>query len=460
MRHLLFATAALSLMFISQSCNEDIETNPQPVRIGFTISSDDEIQDLPEGSHLVMTIESQVGEPVMELTEVEFYSDGNRFVTEPLTLPSGHYRITDFMLVDKNDEMLFAIPKKTGVLEKNISHPLDLNFSISPGHNPFMTDLQLLGVNKFKPEDFGYLSFKILRRLLMVIVTTEGSNKPTTAKAFVINGNDTIAQYNLRARMNIIAVPPGVTPTHKFVISKDGYAPETFALLDLLRKQYRPVRAILKPAFTMLAYIDFSSSSTFEFQLGTADGASLFINWGDGSPTEALGSTLHDYPANGNYPITITGDIDKITFFYSFYGQGMIDAINVQHLSALETIRFGLTRSPRVLDLTRNTKLNLVLLPELEDLEHLYLPAQHSINYIMLHGRNQMTTAAVDAVINNIYQNTTRKNIMNGWFGLAASWAQPEEDESLVGPPSPASIEKLRILHENYGWTFEPNPFD
>ena len=452
--------AALSLMFISHSCNEDIETNSEPLSIAFTISSDDEIQSLPDGSHLVMTIESQGGEPVLELSEVEFHSIGNRFVTEPLSLPSGHYRITDFMLVNENDEMLFAIPKKTGILEKNITHPLDLNFSIAPGHNPFMTDLQLLGVNKFKPDDFGYRSFKILRRLLMIIVTTEGSNKPTTAKAFVINGNDTITQYNLRARMNIIAVPPGVTSTHRLVISKDGYAPVTFTLLDLLRKQYKPVRAILKPAFTMLAYINFSSSPTFEFELATADGASLFINWGDGSPTEALSQTSHDYPANGNYPITITGDIDKITFFYSFYGQGMIDAINFQHLTALETIRFGLTRSPRVLDLRRNTKLNLVLVPELENLEHLYLPAEHSINYIMMHGSNQMTTPAVDAVINNIYQNTIRKNIMNGWFGLAASWAQPEEDESLVGPPSPAAIDKLQYLHENYGWTFEPNPFD
>lgn len=452
--------AALSLIFISQSCNEDIETNSQPVRIGFTISSDDEKQGIPEGSHLVMTIESQGGEPVLQLSEVEFYSSGNRFVTEPLSLPSGRYRITDFMVVDQNDEMLFAVPKKTGVLEKVISHPLDLNFNISPGHNPFATDLQLLSVNNFKPEDFGYQSFKILRRLLMIMVTTEGSNKPTTAKAFVINDGDTITQYILRARMNIIAVPTGVTPMHRLVVSKDGYAPVTFTLLDLLRKQYRPVRAILKPAFTMLAYINLSSSSTFEFELGTAAGASLFINWGDGSPTEALSQTSHDYPANGNYPITITGDIDQITSFYSFYGQGMIDAINVQHLTALETIRFGLTRSPSILDLRRNTRLTLVLLPELEDLEHLYLPAEHSINYIMLHGSNQMTTAAVDAVINNIYENTVRKNIMNGWFGLAASWAQPEEDESLVGPPSPAAIEKLRYLYNNYGWTFEPNPFD
>jgi hypothetical protein len=459
--------AALLLMFISQSCNEDIEPARQEMKIAFSVSNDGgPLNELPAGSRLVISVTSQSGEPVMELQEVKFYSHENGFVTESLTLPPGNYRISDFMVIDEDDEMLYAIPKKTSVLDDNVTHPLDFNFRISPDDHPLATELQLLGVRSFSPGDFGYRSFKILRRLLLIFVTTEGSNRPTTAKGFILNGNDTIQQYNLRARMNLVTVPVGVTASSKLVISKPAYAPVSFILLDLLRKQYRPVRAILKPAFTMLAYIDLAASSTFEFDLATTENASLYIDWGDGS----AGSTYdvsserfyprHEYATGGNYPITITGDIDKITFFYSFYGQGMIDEINFQHLTALETIRFGLTRSPRILDLRQNSQLNFALLAGLNNLEYLYLPADHSINWIMLHGGNQMSTAAVDAVIDNIYQNSIRNNIMNGWFGLAASWAQPEEDESLVGPPSPAAIEKLRYLHENYGWTFEPNPLD
>jgi len=374
-------------------------------------------------------------------------------------LPFGNYSITDFMIVNENDEIIYAVPKSSGSLASDVIQSLNRDFSYSPTALPVITDLRLLDVRNHKAEEFGYASFKRPGQGLNIMVNEKGSSKPTTGKASVVNGNTTIATYNLGAKMNHITIPPGITGDHKLVISKDGFAGPSFTISELLEEKSKILKAELEPALTMLAY----SESWFEYSFDVTGPAGSFITvaWGDGTTEtrefhpEYSTYFAHSYPADGNYNVTVTGDLDKITSFYSFYGNGPMDEVNFQHLTAMEDLRFGLSRSPTVLDLTHNTKLTSLTIGGLSNVETIILPESHRINSIWIGENTKMSTAALDAVVNNLYQNTVKHDTRNGWFGFDVTLE--DGSQGMVGPPSSDAIGKLQSMKNDYGWEISPD---
>lgn len=208
-------------------------------------------------------------------------------------------------------------------------------------------------------------------------------------------------------------------------------------------------------------YDDMYPGYDYEFYMGSS-GASISVNWGDGTITTHFIDTpynsalRHSYSNPGNYVIKITGDLDKITHFDSYYGMGEFYQIDFRVLPNLQQLNVGLTASSSIINLNHNPKLERVSLAGMEDLKALVLPKSHSIRNINLDGPFGMDTHDVDGIIQNIYKNAVSKNLTGGIFTLPASWAQDENDYSMIGPPSASSIDKLRALQNVYGWSIYP----
>ena len=202
----------------------------------------------------------------------------------------------------------------------------------------------------------------------------------------------------------------------------------------------------------------------YMFALGTTSpSARISISWGDGivtpfTITSSYQDVEHTYTHGGyyfDYTMRITGDINKITFFSSYYGSAQFTTIDFKALTNLEEISIGLTPAPSVIDLSHNHKLVKISLIDLEDVESLILPRTHNISWIDLFGLD-FTTEDIDGVIDNIYKNTVTKKITNGTFGLAMDDEDENEEGPMMGPPSTSSINKLRDLQDSYGWTILP----
>ena len=456
----------LLLLLVSQSCMDPVETrNPKP-SIAFTLPRGYEAFTDPATAKVVITVESSSGEPVMELQETGFEETASGFATLPLDLPAGDYTITDFMIVNGDDEIVYAVPKGSGPLGDSVSHPLDFSFKVMPAGVVQDGDLGLLGAHNRRAGDFGYISFRKPGHRLNIVVSADGNSRPTTANAFVMLERDTVSRHRLAAKTNRLYVPSELSEEHRLVISRSGYAPVTYGLRELVEtQQNKPLTVALSAAFTLVGYLDPDVSPIFDFYLGGPEGTNITVDWGDGT-TESFGlvpdqtNLTHLYAGTGNYAITITGDIGRISSFYSFYGLAMIDEAGFQHLTDLAEIRFGLTRSPEVLDLSGNGKLEFALLTGMQNLEALRLPENHRLRGLFMEGPNRISTAALDAVIDNLHRNAVAHNTRGGDLGIAASWAQEEGDESLLGPPSAATMEKIRALKQQYGWSVSPDPFD
>jgi hypothetical protein len=202
----------------------------------------------------------------------------------------------------------------------------------------------------------------------------------------------------------------------------------------------------------------------YTFGLGTTSpSARISIAWGDGTVTPVTITSSyqdieHTYTYAGSYfdyTMRITGDLNKITFFSSYYGSAQFTSIDFKALTKLEEISIGLTPAPSIIDLSHNHKLVKISLIDLEDVQSIILPRTHNLSWVDLFGLD-LTTADVDGVIDNIYKNTLSKKITNGTFGLAVDEGDENAEGAMMGPPSTSSLRKLRELQDSYGWTIHP----
>jgi hypothetical protein len=206
----------------------------------------------------------------------------------------------------------------------------------------------------------------------------------------------------------------------------------------------------------------------YVFEMAGAN-VSLQVNWGDGSmgnySIDGYYRFEHTYAKRGRYYITVTGTLGNVTGFEpGSYGLGNFRAINFAALPNLEVADLSPIGyiTPVTIDLTKNPALKYVSAPGGQYFKNFVLPHRHYINEIHVNGPSGLDATDVDKIISNIYINAISRNIRDGAFTLRAELYQ-DDDYAMMGPPSEASLAKLRILRDSYGWRIYPldgRPFE
>jgi hypothetical protein len=175
------------------------------------------------------------------------------------------------------------------------------------------------------------------------------------------------------------------------------------------------------------------------------------IKWPDGSVDKgALPlSAGREFDSGSGKQILITGDVQDITVFRAFgYNTGITEIAGLKHLRKLETFLPGaLMRLSARLDLHHNRMLETVDLFEVSLPEWLNLPEQHYIDsFTLTMGDRLVTSNEIDMLIDNIYKNAVRRNIIGGMVHLTGS-----------DSPSVQALTKIQALEEKYGWDINLN---
>jgi len=212
-------------------------------------------------------------------------------------------------------------------------------------------------------------------------------------------------------------------------------------------------RVVTQPAFTIKPAV-LNYTMTLNGQ-----SAALSIDWGDSSvePLMLEGYTIvtHGYATPGDYEIKVTGDIDRIVYFSTYYDDGAVTGVDVSGLTALTEMAMGFMDGPSVIDLSKNTQLVTINMPRVTQLKQVILAPQPVIRYLEVGGPNQMTTADIDALIDQVHTGATAHSTQDGLFFLNG---RSYPDSGAVGPPSPAGWAKLADLRDSYNWEIQPNP--
>jgi hypothetical protein len=412
---------------------------------------------------LLLSLESSSGTSLFEDKPVALLRMGDSFVTEPVALGPGGYRITGFRLAVDETTILYATPLQGSPLSKAVNHPLPHPLTVSKNKSTTIA-MEVIKVGTHDPEEFGYASFGINEvnplRVAVFVPTGSGSTL-TTAQAWIVEGSDTIKQLNLGATINLFSFSGNTQVSRKLIVVKPGYNTviKEFVYDDLIASLNGSPWSISLTAsiFTINPYLYPNSFHAFVMALYGQPG-SLTIDWGDGTSepfvlSMASNALIHQYPAQGDYKINVTGDLDKIERFLAFFEESGMNDINLQGLTGLREIWAGnANHSPAVIDFTYNTQLETVSMRHAPEFRAMILPEASVIRHVDISDGNAMTVADMDVLVNQVHAAAVANNTLNGHFAFSATLL-PAGD-----PPSPAALAKLVELRESYGWTVVAKP--
>jgi hypothetical protein len=165
------------LVLISCQVQEKLETNPGTIKFSMQSVVRNEggrITETPTPASVLISIEDESGNTVEDNKKLTLYSLGQGFVSESLQLIPGSYKLTQFMILDENDIVIYATPQEGSELAEFVNDPLPIEFTISEDENTLITPQVLAVQDEDTPESFGFASFGfevVEPRLAKVIIT-------------------------------------------------------------------------------------------------------------------------------------------------------------------------------------------------------------------------------------------------------------------------------------------------
>lgn len=467
----------LVLAFGMLGC-QDEESTPGTGEIQFALgdgfldhSSGRTTASLPEGASLLISIEDAAGNAVFTLKKIGLISFSGQYTSAPLKLENKDYNLTDFIIVDENNAVIYATPRSGSSFAKLVNKPLPVPFTITAGKSTTIPT-QVVRTGEGTPEDFGYATFPISiaafpEFAVSVFALKNGALGLTPVQAYLLHEGDTIYRKYLSPKVSDIIFKGAPDETYTLVLVKPGYGKysRTFVLQDLRDElNHAPLEIILPPGITMNVRPSLEGEYAF-FMSGIA-GKKVVIDWGDGSAVEnVILSTyipedfsryefLHNYddPAK-NYFVSVTGDLEAIQEYGNRW-TGEVLALSFHHATGL--VRFGLQFNYAVqnLDFTANQELRILALG-FSNVRSINISANKKLKVIFLEELLLLSTAEIDKVIDDLYTNVVETGNTGGSLNMQR-YDRDLNESVMLGPPSAEAIEKLRILRDDYGWSIGP----
>jgi hypothetical protein len=224
----------------------------------------------------VISIEDQMGKVEYEMEVIQLFNMNGSYITTPLSFYIGNYKLTDFLLINKDHEVLYACPKEGSNLASVVEDPLEISFIISKDQ---VTKVIPEVIKSTNPTDFGYVTFgfnfiESIEFLISVFSFDEGENNfaLTDAKLHISNVDGYDAEYNLEPATNTIRVKE-YNSDYTLTIKKSGYQTYRKVLSINEIKQYTvdgigPFMVILNEANTNCTESWFNVYGTPQRELG------------------------------------------------------------------------------------------------------------------------------------------------------------------------------------------------
>jgi hypothetical protein len=452
------------------SCAEDEKLDSRTLQLTFSFTTEENNGsrttpvDLPGSTSILISLETNSGAVVLEQLQMSLRKEGETYVSEPLDLPVGNYKVTDFLIVDDGLDVLYATPRKGSPLSAEIAQSLPYSF-ISAKQGVSDIRIQVLDARMKPARNFGYSSFIKNKNSVKLQVFIPMGNKlqPTTAEALIMKGLDTLKMYPLSAKMNTITFDGDPGETYTLVVVKDSYSrfARDFTIKDLVKKlKLSPLKVVLDPALTVVA-IPSPAQNYFSMQLdiwgpGEFD---MNVDWGDG--TKGIWrsgiTTLfeHYYQEPGKYFISITGHRIDSTYMVGdlWPGDAEIERLGMDHLKQLVEFRMEWADGPKVIDLSHSTEWLGEIRINNAAVEDLRIPDNARLYIVELAGNKNLTSASLNEIINDLHHQVVTSPPHGGDFYFYA-----DDYNTPVSEPSPEAWEKLRELKHTYGWLVIPDP--
>jgi hypothetical protein len=445
----------LFLIFISlflYGCNENDATTQQAV--SFKISVDQLATSTDELS-LQITLKDLNGNTLPTYERIVLERSGEKYKSTSIALANGRYTIEEFLILNQNQEVVYATPRKSSPLANNVSITVPFDLMVSE-HNIEQMAVEVLNTGSKQAEEFGYAAEKFVGKNplhLAVYVNEDGRSRLTDATLYIQSSDGESYLYDLSAKINAISFGGDVQKQYTLRVWKDGYELFTQPFI------YEGVRQTLhgKPLEIVLVESSTEPSASITLQPGNdyfsmwievSEQGMIILDWGNGE-TESLIFDVdpenmtatgyfardHSYTSSAP-PIKLTGDIHLLT---AMWLETPLSTIDLKQAPGLRGLSLYNCKIPS-LDLSLNNKLQWLGFYG-SGFDLLMLPQQHSISTIDVSTDGVWPSSAeLDYIIDNIHANTVAANITNGFMTLT------------VNEISPQATEQITELQNSYQW--------
>lgn len=232
---LISALMFLALCFTScKKENNQLSESEGSIQLGISLSQQSTLKSLNAGESpaaIMISIADASGKAIIESKKVTLIHMNGSYLSEPLSLTTGNYSITKFVVLNSFDSPIYATPLKGSKLAYLVNTPLPLAFSIS---KDIVTKInpEVISSKIATFEDFGYDSFSFdvvptFDFLASIMIYNEDSaNWELTSANMIIKDADGKTAYSnaLAAITNLVTLRDN-SSSFSINVTKDGYKP-------------------------------------------------------------------------------------------------------------------------------------------------------------------------------------------------------------------------------------------
>jgi hypothetical protein len=222
---LLLLTALLTVFL---QCSNDQNTSPKNVQFTLSVPRPDDggrIKSFEEVESAMVTISDNHGTVIHDRAVIEVLSFGEMFITKPLSLAPGSYTIDEFLLLDSDNDILYATPLHGSPLAELVENPLPSGFSVSQDEITNVP-MEVVSTEYQQPEDFGFVSFNpgvINAFQIAVYEISESGAMLIEAEASLLKDGEVLRTWQLGAKVNLIGIPGDDSEAYVLSVTKGGY---------------------------------------------------------------------------------------------------------------------------------------------------------------------------------------------------------------------------------------------
>lgn len=179
---------------------------------------------------VVVTIENNLGEVILDQEILKLTKVKKEYVTKPISLVSGQYKLTDFLVINDIDEAIYMTPKENSPLAYLVEDPTPISINVISNETTKLIPMVITTERK-SPKDFGYESFSFQYvetfDFLLAVFSFNYENSQyelTDANIQVLADGTEVLDSTLVAGTNQLTLPSNYNE-YELVIQKSGWEP-------------------------------------------------------------------------------------------------------------------------------------------------------------------------------------------------------------------------------------------
>lgn len=185
---------------------------------------------------IMITLTDDQGVVIVEKKVIDLISINGSFVSKPLILPQGNYNLTEFLVLDDDNNAVLAAPIDGAANDHLTDTPLPLAFIINGEENITLLP-SVVPTENLDASTLGYISWQFdVKEPIEFTVTVftfdeqTGLPVPATANLSVNSDGAEVVNIDLDASSNTILVQDN-SLDHNLIITKEGYTSHSESIL-------------------------------------------------------------------------------------------------------------------------------------------------------------------------------------------------------------------------------------